>query len=256
VEIRADYFADALDADGLSNLILRVRRCTSKPLLFTLRTVGASTDGRFSGSHEEYWSVLQAAVRNGCDFVDVEHSGDPVTLDRRLAATLGGTQSRCVLTHTRSIPYRNTEEFRADYLQCCRPSVDFVRIVVDLCTPADIALTTAAVAALVKAGEMTVPVTVVHSGTALPLSCLSNSSMTPVSSSSALAPYDLAPLPASTIWARRLELGLVPQKDFYLFGTPISKSPSPFMHSVNFGLLGFPHRCASVFAHICVPAPT
>ncbi|KXN71811.1 Aminoacid dehydrogenase-like protein, partial [Conidiobolus coronatus NRRL 28638] len=45
--------------------------------------------------------------------------------------------------------------------------------------------------------------------------------------------------------ARHL-LGLTSQKDLYLFGTPISQSPSPFVHNGWFKALGFPHQY-----HLC-----
>ncbi|KAG8830192.1 3-dehydroquinate dehydratase (3-dehydroquinase), partial [Serendipita sp. 399] len=37
-------------------------------------------------------------------------------------------------------------------------------------------------------------------------------------------------------------LGQLPRKQFYLFGTPISKSPSPTLHNTGYRILGLPHQ--------------
>ena len=40
----------------------------------------------------------------------------------------------------------------------------------------------------------------------------------------------------------RAQIGILPAKNFYLFGSPISQSMSPTMHNTGFQTLGLPHN--------------
>lgn len=40
----------------------------------------------------------------------------------------------------------------------------------------------------------------------------------------------------------RTMLGIITQKNYYLFGTPISQSRSPLIHNTGFKALGLPHQ--------------
>eukprot|EP00041_Stephanoeca_diplocostata_P038818 m.1558704 g.1558704 ORF g.1558704 m.1558704 type:complete len:831 (+) comp25273_c0_seq75:371-2863(+) len=75
-------------------------------------------------------------------------------------------------------------------------------------------------------------------------------------------PVAAAGLSADALRTARVAAGAVSHKEFFLFGTPISKSPSPFMHNTAFKLLGLGHTYAlhdtsdvnSVIA--CLQTPT
>lgn len=57
-------------------------------------------------------------------------------------------------------------------------------------------------------------------------------------------PFVAAPgqLSSAQIMRSRAELGICPPREFFLFGSPISASPSPDMHNAGFRQCGLPHR--------------
>lgn len=57
-------------------------------------------------------------------------------------------------------------------------------------------------------------------------------------------PFTAAPgqLSSSEIMRHRADLGLCPPRSFFLFGSPISASPSPDMHNAGFRRCGLPHE--------------
>ncbi|KAG0372394.1 3-dehydroquinate dehydratase (3-dehydroquinase) [Mortierella sp. AD032] len=74
------------------------------------------------------------------------------------------------------------------------------------------------------------------------LSRVLNNYLTPVTHK--LLPVKAAPgqLDARDILLARNVIGLLPAKQFYLFGTPISQSLSPLMHNTSFQSLGLPYH--------------
>ena len=46
----------------------------------------------------------------------------------------------------------------------------------------------------------------------------------------------------------RVSLGLLTPLNFYLFGTPVSRSPSPLMHNTAFNWCSLPHKYQAVDA--------
>ena len=72
VEWRADHYTDMADADSCAEAIQLIRRVIgNKPLLFTCRT--KAEGGQGSNDREDYRRIiLQAALTEGIDLIDVE----------------------------------------------------------------------------------------------------------------------------------------------------------------------------------------
>lgn len=74
------------------------------------------------------------------------------------------------------------------------------------------------------------------------LSRVLNARYTPVTHEK--LPFVAAPgqLSSKEIMRHRSELGICPRRSFFLFGSPISASPSPDMHNAGFRVSGLPHE--------------
>ena len=93
---------------------------------------------------------------------------------------------------------------------------------------------------------LALPVIALLTGAAGSLAHVLNNFMTPVSHASLASSAAYSQMTAAQVKALRGTLGLVTPLKYYLFGKPISASPSPTLHNAAFGALQLPHlydRC-------------
>jgi len=86
------------------------------------------------------------------------------------------------------------------------------------------------------------PVLAINMGVAGQMSRILNSTFSPVTHP--LLPNKAAPgqLSFKEIQAALTLIGQLPPQKYYIFGTPISHSPSPTLHNTGFETLGLPHK--------------
>lgn len=71
VELRIDYYENVEDFDKVNELLLKIRKIYSKPILFTFRTKGEG--GMHEMSEEKYFSLSQFIIESGLvDLIDIE----------------------------------------------------------------------------------------------------------------------------------------------------------------------------------------
>ena len=89
-----------------------------------------------------------------------------------------------------------------------------------------------------------VPLVALNMGAAGQLSRVLNQVLTPVTHADLPAKAAPGQLMVQEISEARHLLGMLPSRQFYLFGTPIAHSLSPLIHNTGFGLLGLPYTYA------------
>ena len=229
VELRVDLLANQ-DSEFILQQIAILRRVCSLPIIYTVRS--KRQGGAFEGSSEEHCSLLQLGLRSGCELLDVE-ADLPAELKNNVYAKRGN--ALIISSHHAVESMASRSEIQTMFRNClgkddtpCHVSV--VKVVVKAFDAAmgyvihDIA----------KEMKLPVPYIALCTTECGKISRVLNEVLTPVthpSLPSAAAPGQMSAL---DLMATRARIGLLEGKEFYLFGSPIGKSPSPAMHNASF----------------------
>ncbi|KAI9814876.1 MAG: 3-dehydroquinate dehydratase (3-dehydroquinase) [Phylliscum demangeonii] len=242
VELRVDLLPNA-EAPGQPTLayvaeqINLIRETVDLPLIVTMRT--RSQGGAFPDEERaSLFALCELALRLGVEFLDIETSmaeGDVQALTRRkgltkLIASHHDPDGRLAWDDGSWIPFYNRALQYGDIIK-----------LVGVARTMDDNFPLAQFKAWAEKSH-DVPVIAINMGRAGQLSRVLNSFMTPVTH--AALPFAAAPGQLSAVEIRRALsiLGVLERHEFYLFGSPISHSPSPALHNTLFQQLGFPHR--------------
>ncbi|KAI9331542.1 EPSP synthase-domain-containing protein [Zopfochytrium polystomum] len=271
IELRVDLLQEQSD-DFLLAQIAAIRRATrgALPIIFTVRTKGQA--GRWPDEDEEgMFALLRKAVKWGCEFIDVEVDGIERSARRELTEALvrGKGNSHLIASYhdiTGTAVWvptnlqgglaqptagadgalRTPVMMKAKYAECSRFG-DSVKLIGKANHLGDNFALQQFVWSLTHGattGGSVKPLIAMNMGAVGQLSRVLNTYLTPVTHPS--LPVAAAPgqLSVAEIHRARHLLGLVPAREYFLFGHPIGSSPSPSLHNAGFAALGLPHGYA------------
>ncbi|KAI9155298.1 Pentafunctional AROM polypeptide [Paramyrothecium foliicola] len=236
IELRADLLDDTRP-DAVMEQIAVLRSESKKPIIFTVRS--AAQGGKFpDAAHEERLSLYRLALRMGVEYLDVEATVPEETL--QVVKELKGITHIIASHHD---PVGELSWKNASWVPFYNKALQFG----DVIKLVGVARTVEDNFDLIKfkskmlAARQT-PIIALNMGQAGKLSRVLNGFLTPVSHPA--LPFKAAPgqMSAAEIRQSLALLGEIEQRNFWLFGKPISQSRSPALHNTLFGTVGLPHR--------------
>ncbi|KAF5391024.1 hypothetical protein D9757_003930 [Collybiopsis confluens] len=232
LEVRVDLLRDQSEI-FVADQIAALRRVTSLPLIFTVRSV--SEGGAFpDGAHKEAFQLLSLAVSLGVEYIDVEMRL-PEKGIQQLIARKGSSQIIASWHDWTGKRKWDSPEAQNMY-DIAFQKGDIVKMVFTTSTMRDnFDCQTFA------AKNSRKPFIAINMGASGQLSRVLNPTFSPVSHP--LQPSRAAPGQISFAQVQKALhlIGELPAKNFYLFGSPIAHSLSPTLHNTGFEVLGLPH---------------
>ncbi|CAN0572077.1 unnamed protein product, partial [Ectocarpus sp. 12 AP-2014] len=239
MELRVDLLADNEDPYTVLRQLSILRRHTGYlPVVFTIRSKGQC--GAFPDDPEKIFRLARWGLRAGCEVIDVEANW-PMSYREGLIREAGESYPGAVLVGSYHVVGRKTTEEQAKelFMECYHGgAVDGVKVVTTAFEPED----SIRVHAAAKSLALPVPYIGLCLTETGKLSRVLNERFTPVTHEN--LPFVAAPgqMSSKEIMHHRTELGICPPRSFFLFGSPISASPSPDMHNAGFRSSGLPHE--------------
>ena len=240
VELRVDLLRESgsqtLSAAYVSSQVFVLRRVTTLPIVFTVRT--KSQGGAFpDNATGEAGKLLKLALRLGVEYVDVETTL-PSPLVQELVSSKGHSHIVASFHDWTGTVAWDSVTMKAQYDTAAQIG-DIVKLVGKANDTSDnFALRTF----VSKVADASKPLIAINMGAAGQLSRVLNTTLTPVTHP--LLPTAAAPGQMSVADIHRALhlIGLLPARRFFLFGSPIAHSPSPTLHNTGFTTLGLPHQ--------------
>ena len=239
LELRVDLLCETGSTNPIpshayvSQQVSALRRVTSLPIVFTVRTIAQG--GVFpNDAKKEAADLIKLALRLGCEYVDVETTLPPHFI-KDIVHLKGASQIIASFHDWSGAIAWDAPTMSATYSVASEYG-DIVKLISKATSPAS----NFAVQAFV-AKHTAKPLIAINMGVQGQLSRVLNTCFTPVTHP--LLPSKAAPgqLAFAEI-QRALHLcGLLPAQKFYIFGTPIAHSMSPTLHNTAFEALGLPH---------------
>ena len=239
LELRVDLLRETGSTNPIpshahvSQQLSALRRVTSLPIVFTVRTIAQG--GAFpDDAKKEAADLLKLALRLGCEYVDVETTL-PLHFIKDIVHLKGASQIIASFHDWTGATTWDAPTMSATY-GVASQYADIVKLV----SKATSLASNFALQAFV-AKHTTKPLIAINMGVQGQLSRVLNTCLTPVTHP--LLPSKAAPGQLSFAEIQRaLHLcGLLPARQFYIFGTPIAHSMSPTLHNTAFEVLGLPH---------------
>ncbi|KAJ2718377.1 3-dehydroquinate dehydratase (3-dehydroquinase) [Coemansia sp. Benny D115] len=253
IELRADLllaspdFADADFSDaGVETAFVHyvhrqftlLRHSSPLPVVFTVRT--APQGGIFPESANALRArLLQNAIQWGAEYVDVE-IGDEVA-----TAVYSMRKNSLVVASYHDITGKKLRwgasecEFAAEMLARARACGDIAKLISVAQSWQD---NLDCYQFTQRNHSVATPLIALNMGYQGQLSRVLCPCLTPVTHPLLTAAAAPGQISVAQINQARSLAGLLPPKQFHLFGTPIAQSPSPAMHNSAFAALGLPHR--------------
>jgi len=231
LEVRVDLFKDH-SPDFIREQIGLVRRHSKLPIIFTVRTLDQG--GKFSNNEETIFSLLKLGIRLGCEYIDVEITS---SFNYRNSLLSSKQRSKVIASFHDPQGVLSFSELKFKFEEATQNGkADVVKIVGFAKEMSD----NFQLRNIVDSLDLQVPVVAICMGEKGKLSRVLNRYMTPVTHPA--LPFKAAPgqLSVKEIQELRKQLGLTPEKQLYLFGSPISQSLSPTLHNSGFSFLGIP----------------
>ncbi|KAG5181647.1 type I 3-dehydroquinase-domain-containing protein [Tribonema minus] len=226
MELHVDLLSDQRPHAVLAQLQLLRRHTGRLPVIFTIRSKGQC--GAFADDPVAMFDLLKWGLRGGVEYLDIE-----ANWGARMIGLAKAHYPATVLMGSYHVVGKKTTEAQARklYKRCYhRGQVDAVKVVTTAIEHQD--------SYRVHQAAESLALPVPHIGLCLTptgsLSRVLNMRFTPVTH--AKLPSVAAPgqLTSEAIMRLRQDLGMLQPKQFYLFGAPISASPSPAMHNSGF----------------------
>ena len=239
LELRVDLLRETGSTNPIpshahvSQQLSALRRVTSLPIVFTVRTIAQG--GAFpDDAKKEVADLLKLALRLGCEYVDVETTL-PLHFIKDIVHLKGASQIIASFHDWTGATTWDAPTMSATY-GVASQYADIVKLVSKATSLASNFTLQAFVAK-----HTTKPLIAINMGVQGQLSRVLNTCLTPVTHP--LLPSKAAPGQLSFVEIQRaLHLcGLLPARRFYIFGTPIAHSMSPTLHNTAFEVLGLPH---------------
>ena len=242
VEVRVDLLEDPESENGIPTIdflsvqIAHLRSVVDLPVIFTLRTV--SQGGKFpDNAREEALTLYRAAIRMGIEYIDLEIAFPDELL---LEVTENKGFAKIIASHhdvMGQLSWKNGGWIQ--YYNRALQYGDIIKLVGSAKSIED-NFALAHFKTQMAAAHHT-PLIAINMGRIGQLSRVLNGFMTPVCHPA--LPFKAAPgqLSAAEICQSLSLLGQIEPKQFYIFGTPITHSPSPSLHNTLFKQAGLPH---------------
>lgn len=222
----------------VTSQLAALRLATSLPVVFTVRTV--SQGGSFPDAAEvEAFELFDLAIRAGVEYVDMEISWSSKRISD-LVSKKGQTKIIASWHDWSGKLAWDGAEVMQKYQEANKFG-DIIKIVGKANTLED-NLTLHLFVKKVTTPAGSKPVLAINMGVAGQMSRILNSTFSPVTHP--LLPNKAAPgqLSFKEIQTALNLIGQFPPQKYYIFGTPISHSPSPTLHNTGFEALGLPHK--------------
>lgn len=242
IELRVDLLKSS-DASGsfrdhVAQQVSLLRRHSDLPILYTVRSV--SQGGQWPDKDiEGMVSLLKDGLEWGVEYLDVE-IGLPRSRIDEILASKGNTLIVASWHDCKGSVRWNSDTMETQYKLAHSISPDVIKLIGTATSMKDnFDCSEFATKHTSKADDL--PLIAMNMGAQGQLSRVLNNYLTPVTHK--LLPVKAAPgqLTARDILIARNAVGLLPSKQFYLFGTPIRQSLSPLMHNTSFQSLGLPY---------------
>lgn len=242
VELRVDLLQDPQRPDvppsteSVANQLSILRGSTTLPVIFTVRTVGQG--GKFpDDDHESMLALSLLALRMGVEFLDLE-----MQLPEAILETVADAKGHTAIIASHHDPKATLSWSNGSWVPFYNKALlygDIVKLVGVAHDPSDNAKLEQ-FRSWAQSAHST-PIIAINMGRKGQLSRIQNNFLTPVSHPS--LPFKAAPgqLSAADIRSALALHGEIDPKQFYLFGKPISQSPSPTLHNALFKSTGLPH---------------
>lgn len=251
VELRVDLLEQPEDErNGLKSEIEYVgeqlailRRAIGLPVVFTVRTQGQG--GKFSDKDEaRMFELLQWGARWGCEYVDVEMGWSQAAT--QALVDIKGESLIISSWHDvrRQTPWGSTG-LEARYADADKYG-DIIKLV-GVATSMDDNISLETFRSSKKDGK---PLIAINMGTIGQMSRVLNECLTPVTHPALSAKAAPGQMSLAEINTSRHLLGLIPEKKFWLIGTPIQHSMSPTLHNTGFKALGLPFKYGLLECHM------
>ncbi|KAI8810368.1 EPSP synthase-domain-containing protein [Cladochytrium replicatum] len=249
LELRVDMLERAGEIDWVGDQVALLKAHTTLPIIFTVRTKGQG--GAFADDAvEEMFELLHWGGRWGCEYIDVEVT-DLDKRRRELTEALVSVKGQAQIIASYhdvagKVPWAVSagaapSSMGEKYFELHRYA-DVVKLIgVARKVEDNFALREFVTNGIKKLGLPHKPLIAVNMGEQGRLSRALNEFLTPVTHRAlpkAAAPGQLTVEEVNRI---RHSIGLLPAREFFLCGEPISKSFSPLIHNTGFQVLGLPY---------------
>ena len=240
VELRVDLLEHA-EPDFIRRQLAMLRQHTSLPVIWTVRS--EREGGGWSGDEHRTMEMLLLGLRLGCEYLDVEVKGGAGLQGRRRVCD---RRRHTLLIGSHHTPDSNggSDDDLVAALQACdlNGQADVLKLVVSAATADD----AVRLMHIVAGEKISKPVIALAMGDRGKLSRACNTVLTPVTHP--LLPNAAAPgqMTVRELMQVRQTLCLVMPKQFCLFGSPITHSPSPLLHNTAFRLCALPYGYSKV----------
>lgn len=243
IELRVDLLkspsASVSFRDHVAQQVSLLRRHSELPILYTVRSV--SQGGQWPDKDVEGMvTLLKDGLEWGVEYLDVE-IGLPRNKIDEILAQKGNTLIVASWHDCKGTVTWSSDAMEAQYKLAASISPDVIKLIGTAKSMKDnFECSEFAERHTAKAEDL--PLISMNMGAQGQLSRVLNNYLTPVTHK--LLPVKAAPgqLDARDILLARNVIGLLPAKQFYLFGTPIKQSLSPLMHNTSFQSLGLPYH--------------
>ncbi|KJE91861.1 pentafunctional AROM polypeptide [Capsaspora owczarzaki ATCC 30864] len=292
IELRVDLLDCWRDATAVAEQVACLRRITplGLPIIYTVRSV--QHGGKFDGKEADWLRLTLLGIRLGCAYVDVETTWSASARETVLKA-LSAANTRVIGSYHVPVGWGQVESIESStpdaavhLLRRAAPGLSgrvpvhhsawnalrgrfeearlgdrahIVKVIARAGTVED-NYALAQLAASIQACERDVkakpiPTLTLCMGDAGSLSRATSTMMTPFTHP--LLPFKAAPgqLSLPSLHQLRNQIGLLPQQQFVLLGSPIQRSMSPTLHNAAFDAVGLPHRyslCETSSADVAV----
>ncbi|KAF9018162.1 3-dehydroquinate dehydratase (3-dehydroquinase), partial [Haplosporangium bisporale] len=242
IELRVDLLkssdASGVFRDHVAQQVSLLRRHSDLPILYTVRSV--SQGGQWPDKDiDGMVSLLKDGLEWGVEYLDVE-IGLPRNRIDEIMASKGNTLIVASWHDCKGTVRWNSDAMETQYKLAHSISPDVIKLIGTATSMKDnFDCSEFATKHTSKADDL--PLIAMNMGAQGQLSRVLNNYLTPVTHK--LLPVKAAPgqLTARDILIARNAVGLLPSKQFYIFGTPIRQSLSPLMHNTSFQSLGLPY---------------
>ncbi|ORZ06789.1 Shikimate dehydrogenase [Lobosporangium transversale] len=224
--------------DHVAQQVSLLRRHSDLPILFTVRSVSQGGLWPDSDVHGMI-SLLNDGLGWGVEYLDIEIGLPRNEIDEVLAGR-GNTLIVASWHDVKGTVAWSSDAMENQYMLAKSISPDVIKLI-GAANSMKGNFECSEFAARHTAKTDDLPLISMNMGAQGQLSRILNNYLTPVTHK--LLPVKAAPgqLSAHEILIARHIAGLLPAKQFYLFGTPISQSLSPLMHNTSFQSLGLPY---------------
>eukprot|EP00612_Vaucheria_litorea_P006477 CAMPEP_0171471172 /NCGR_PEP_ID=MMETSP0946-20130122/551_1 /TAXON_ID=109269 /ORGANISM="Vaucheria litorea, Strain CCMP2940" /LENGTH=626 /DNA_ID=CAMNT_0012000621 /DNA_START=306 /DNA_END=2183 /DNA_ORIENTATION=+ len=244
MELRVDLLGDRDPYNVLRQMQFLRRKTQNLPIIFTVRSKGQC--GNFEDDPESLFELVKWGLRGGAEYLDIEMNWEMkyrmkiINLAKKSYPSTVLIGSYHIVGQKKNIP-----EIKKLFKRCCNNGkVDAVKVVTTAFEESD----SYKVHLAAEESNLHVPYIALCLSPKGVLSRVLNKRFTPVTHQ--LLPFVAAPgqLTTDQIMNSRKALNILTDKKFYIFGFPISASPSPNMHNGGFEKFGLPYtfeRCES-----------